>query len=48
MHNHTDKYCIRILKNLIPALKPGVRIVIYDPYMGPPKTMSVARERQKR
>lgn len=27
-HNWSDKYCIRILRNLVPALKPGSRIVL--------------------
>lgn len=29
-HDWPDKYCIRILQNTIPALKPGSRIVIND------------------
>ncbi|KAI1759594.1 S-adenosyl-L-methionine-dependent methyltransferase [Hypoxylon sp. FL1150] len=29
-HNWADKYCIRILQNLVPALKPGARVVIHE------------------
>ncbi|KAK3310860.1 S-adenosyl-L-methionine-dependent methyltransferase [Chaetomium strumarium] len=30
IHNYSNPYAIRILKNLIPALKPGARIIIND------------------
>ncbi|KAK4237372.1 hypothetical protein C8A03DRAFT_34658 [Achaetomium macrosporum] len=30
IHNYSTPYAIRILKNLIPALKPGARIIIND------------------
>lgn len=30
-HNWPDKYCIEILRNLIPGLKKGSRVVIQDP-----------------
>ncbi|KAI0378115.1 S-adenosyl-L-methionine-dependent methyltransferase [Hypomontagnella monticulosa] len=29
-HNWADKYSINILKNLVPALKPGARVVIHE------------------
>ncbi|KAI1367594.1 S-adenosyl-L-methionine-dependent methyltransferase [Xylaria arbuscula] len=29
-HNWSDKYCIQILRNLVPALKPGARIIIHE------------------
>ena len=29
-HNYSDQYAIKILKNLVPALKPGARILIND------------------
>lgn len=29
-HNWADKYCIKILKNLVPALKPGARVIIHE------------------
>lgn len=30
IHNYSTPYAVRILKNLIPALKPGARVVIND------------------
>ncbi|KAL2132410.1 hypothetical protein VTI74DRAFT_3828 [Chaetomium olivicolor] len=30
IHNYSTPYAVRILKNLIPALKPGARIIIND------------------
>lgn len=30
MHNYSTPYAVRILQNLIPALKPGARVVIND------------------
>lgn len=29
-HNFSDKYCLQILSALIPALKPGARVLIMD------------------
>jgi len=29
-HNYSDPYAIKILKSLIPALKPGAKIIIND------------------
>ncbi|KAM7206072.1 S-adenosyl-L-methionine-dependent methyltransferase [Naviculisporaceae sp. PSN 640] len=40
LHNWSDKYCVRILRNLIPALKPGARIVINDNVLPKPGVMS--------
>ncbi|KAL9005014.1 MAG: hypothetical protein Q9188_002195 [Gyalolechia gomerana] len=30
LHNWSDKYCMEILKNLLPAMKEGSKIVIYE------------------
>lgn len=30
MHNYSTPYAVAILKNLVPALKPGARIIIND------------------
>ncbi|TGO70130.1 hypothetical protein BOTNAR_0003g00230 [Botryotinia narcissicola] len=43
-HNHSDKYCIRILQHLIPALKPGARIVIAEFIVPPPGSVSKHKE----
>lgn len=29
-HNYSNPYAVSILKNLIPALKPGARVIIND------------------
>jgi hypothetical protein len=29
-HNWADKYCIEILRNLVPSLRPGARIIIHE------------------
>ncbi|EMR68985.1 putative o- protein [Eutypa lata UCREL1] len=39
-HNWSDKYCVRILKNLIPALKPGAKIVVNDTVLPQPGVLS--------
>ncbi|KAM0144231.1 hypothetical protein ACHAO1_000514 [Botrytis cinerea] len=43
-HNHSDKYCIEILQRLIPALKPGARIVIAEYIVPPPGSVSKYKE----
>jgi hypothetical protein len=30
IHNYSTPYAIKILKNLVPALKPGAKIIIND------------------
>ncbi|ETS73767.1 hypothetical protein PFICI_14713 [Pestalotiopsis fici W106-1] len=40
LHNWSDKYCVRILRNLIPALKPGARIVVIDNVAPAPGSIS--------
>ncbi|KAF2707636.1 S-adenosyl-L-methionine-dependent methyltransferase [Pleomassaria siparia CBS 279.74] len=39
-HNWGDKYCIQILKNLIPALKNGTKLVINDHVVPEPGVLS--------
>jgi SAM-dependent methyltransferase len=39
LHNWGDKHVVKILQNLIPALKPGARIVINDQVIPEPGTM---------
>ncbi|KAI1391387.1 S-adenosyl-L-methionine-dependent methyltransferase [Hypoxylon trugodes] len=38
-HNWSDKYAIRMLQALIPALKPGARVVLNDVIVPSPKNM---------
>lgn len=47
-HDWPDKYCISILRSLIPALKKGARVIIQDPHTPDPLTMSPWQERQTR
>jgi predicted O-methyltransferase YrrM len=44
-HNWGDKYCIQILKNLIPALKKGSRVVINDNVVPPGGVLSPYKDR---
>ena len=48
LHNWSDKYCIQILKALIPALKPQARVLIQDLLLPEPGTMSPFLERKQR
>ena len=47
-HNWSDKYCIRILRALIPALKPGARVVISEYCLPEPNTLPRETERHIR
>jgi hypothetical protein len=47
-HNWGDKYCVQILRNLIPALKKGSRIVINDHVIPPPGVLSPYKDRTVR
>lgn len=29
-HNWSDKYCVQILRNLVPGLRPGAKVVVYE------------------
>ena len=48
LHDWSDKYCIKILRALIPALKPGARIVISERCLEPPCTLPLRQERWNR
>ncbi|KAI4141324.1 MAG: hypothetical protein LQ341_003544 [Variospora aurantia] len=48
LHHWSDKYCIKILRCLIPALKNGAQIVINDIYIPPPRQLSIAANRNLR
>lgn len=47
-HDWPDKYCIRILQSLIPALKKGSKVIIFDPHTPDPLTSQPWQERQAR
>ena len=40
MHDWSDKYCIEILRALIPALRKGSRVVVHDPHTKDVGTMN--------
>lgn len=44
-HNWSDKYCVKILEALLPALRPGAKVIISEAVMpGPgsvPKSMEI-------
>jgi ribosomal protein RSM22 (predicted rRNA methylase) len=48
LHDWGDKYCIDIIRNLVPALKRGARIVIQDHVLPEPGTMGLLQEMQMR
>ena len=47
-HDWSDKYVIKILSQLIPALKPGARVLISEVILPEPNTLSLLRERKIR
>ena len=47
-HNWPDKYCIKALKALIPALREGARVVVVDSVMPEPGVAPAPLERLKR
>lgn len=48
LHDWSDKYAIRILKALIPALKPGAKIVVCEHVLPEPGAASVLQDRASR
>ncbi|KAJ5035134.1 uncharacterized protein L3040_008393 [Drepanopeziza brunnea f. sp. 'multigermtubi'] len=45
LHNHSDKYAVNMLRQLIPALKNGARVVINDHCLPEPGTESARDEK---
>jgi chemotaxis methyl-accepting protein methylase len=48
LHNWSDELVVKILKALIPALKPGARVVIQDNGLAPPGTIGLSDEINQR
>lgn len=48
LHNWSDDYSKKILRNIIPVMKPGSKIVIQDHVLQDPGTVSPANERHMR
>ena len=47
-HNWPDTYVIKILRQLVPALRPGARVLINDNLLPEPNTASLTMEREVR
>lgn len=47
-HDWSDKYCVKILQCLVPALKGGAKIVISDICIPQPGQLGIAADRQLR
>lgn len=48
LHDWSDKYAVKILRNLIPALKRGARVLISDLCLPPPCQLTPYQERSSR
>ncbi|KAF7508286.1 hypothetical protein GJ744_009431 [Endocarpon pusillum] len=48
LHNWSDKYALRILRSLVPAMKHGARVIVNEFYVPPPGVLSLYRERDVR
>lgn len=48
LHNWPDRYCIRILRAQVPALKRGNRLVVQESLMPGPGTVTWLKERDYR
>ncbi|KAF2259763.1 S-adenosyl-L-methionine-dependent methyltransferase [Lojkania enalia] len=44
MHNWSDEYCERIIRNLLPAMKRGARILLYEHEMDETPTSRLSRK----
>jgi hypothetical protein len=45
LHDWSDKYCIKILQNLIPSLKKGAKIIVNDICIPEPGQLGVRADR---
>lgn len=48
LHGFSDKYCVKILQALVPALKPGAKIIINDGGLPEPGSVGYIEERTMR
>ncbi|KAG6013715.1 hypothetical protein E4U41_005009, partial [Claviceps citrina] len=47
-HAFPDRAVVRILRQLVPALRPGARVIIHDVVLPPPGTVPPTEERTSR
>ena len=45
LHDWSDKYCLTILRNIIPVLKSGSRVIINEVCLPGPRVLSLSQER---
>ncbi|GKZ23561.1 hypothetical protein AbraIFM66951_007559 [Aspergillus brasiliensis] len=48
IHGFADKYCVKLLRALVPALRPGARVIINDGTLPEPGTANYIQERDIR
>ncbi|KAJ8130027.1 hypothetical protein O1611_g3604 [Lasiodiplodia mahajangana] len=48
LHSWSDKYCIKILQGLVPALKPGAKVLVQETLMPEPGTVALWKEKNIR
>lgn len=48
LHNWSNKYCLQILRALIPALKPGAKVIVQESLMPEPGTVALWKEKNLR
>lgn len=48
LHNWSDKYCLRILRALVPSLRRGARIIIQETIMPEPGAVPMWKEKNLR
>lgn len=48
LHDWPDEFCLKIIRNIVPALKPGARLIINDHCISSTEGISLYQERQAR
>lgn len=48
LHDWSDKYCVKVLQQLVPGMKKGSKVVIQDHVLPEPGTVSLLQEMQIR
>ena len=48
LHNYPTQLCLSILRNLVPTLKPGARVIVMDNIVPEPGSVSQMAEREIR
>lgn len=48
LHDWPDEFCVKIIRNIVPALKPGARLIINDHCISSSEGLSLYQERQAR